>query len=470
MITRRSMLAMLVAAPVVGFLRPLLAKPRVGLGFVGHLNWWRGISATLLLLALVACDQRQKPTPPQEPAREQPDTVHYPEAPPVAAAAAPVVDSSAGMADTLYSRDSTALADTAYKIEWGGEVLRYIVLVDTTRERFVDSSIVVRYAPLALGIPNGPFYLPLETCRPAYTGTLLVADASLNANLGKARACSVRIVAAVPRKEFHNGKTASGADTGLSVAKARTFFNQKVDSAAVADAVRDGTFFAWYIGDDILGQQVGTENANEWGKAPMSVKLARWDSIAGIAKQRWPDAMTNLRALPTQLTGRVWKHLDAVQVQYGGPRRNGRIQDFIAAQVAAADSLKLGILLGLNPLDGGCGPPEVQPRAAADSARRCPPGVVGSRFYGTYTDTTVRRYMTSAQEVVYYKTALLKEPRSCGSIDWRWSPTFPTTRTSEQYLRVKAYHTRPDIIAANQQLAPLAKNRPATSCIHPDRR
>jgi len=196
--------------------------------------------------------------------------------------------------------------------------------------------------------------------------------------------------------------------------------------------VKDSTIIAFYVGDDV--------EAAEWGPAKLPVRLAQWDSIAGIIQSRCPDAPVAIRAHPTQLEARgTWRWLTTAWTQYTS--RRGPPEQFLATQVASAKRQRLGLVAGVNLLNGGCGP---------TALGRCFPDVPGTTLPGTDTGF----YQVSSAELTYYKMVAMSEPYVCASLDWSWGPNFRSS-----------FHERPDIRSAAKALGVLARKRPLASCV-----
>ena len=142
--------------------------------------------------------------------------------------------------------------------------------------------------------------------------------------------------------------------------------------------------------------------------------------------------------------------------QYDGPYRDGPPEKYRDTEVASAKAQKLGLVLWFNALDGGCGPV---------SKGSCLPKVPGTPIYGTYSDTTVRRYQVSAAEAGYYGAMFLAEPYNCGAIQWQWSPVWNGSgRSPEQVAGIQAFDLRPDVRAQMRALSVMAKSRPYAPC------
>jgi hypothetical protein len=314
----------------------------------------------------------------------------------------------------------------------------------------IDSTrvIIPQSPPTALGIPFGAAHVPPDSlCKSdvlGYTGTTLVGYApNLKRDLDKVRACKGRVVLQLARSKMRDW-------TGqLSVQDSRAEFARWQDAADIRSYLRDTTIFAIYVGDDLTSA--------EWGNAAPAVRLARFDSIAGAVKSLWGDsAATILRAAPTALTGRVWTWVDAGWAQYDGPYRDGPPEKYRDREVASAKAQRLGLILWFNALDGGCGP---------QSKSACLPNVPGTGIYGTYSDTTVRRYQVSAAEAGYYGAIFLAEPYNCGAIQWQWSPAWNGRgRPLAQVAGIQGFDLRSDVRAQMLALSKIAKSRAYAPC------
>ncbi len=85
-------------------------------------------------------------------------------------------------------------------------------------------------------------------------------------------------------------------------------------------------------------------------------------------------------------------------------------EQFRDQTVADAKALGMGLIIGMNTLDGGDG---------------------SSRIPGTYNLNTVsNRWQMSAAEVERAGTVFAKEPYVCAVLDWRFSPTVTSSNYS----------------------------------------
>jgi hypothetical protein len=341
-----------------------------------------------------------------------------------------------GSTNTRLVRATTAAAEaTSHTTPWSdsgtvGDMTFYSKGRVVTTVSIVTDSVWTARPPdrLSFGLPNGPWNLPPDSlCTLGYTGTTLNVTASrVLGELDRIRQCGARTFATVrrPRLKDSTGK--------LSVQAARA----ELDTwpwAGLCSRVKDSTVIGFVIGDDVANE--------EWGPAPLATRLAQWDTIAGAIRSSCPGAPVALRAIPTVLAARSnWQWLTTGWAQYAGPRRHGTPQQFFATQVASAKQQRLGLVAGLNLLNGGCGP----------TTRWCLPDVPGTSAPGTgRTDL----YQVSAAEFLYYKTVALSDPYVCASVDWSWGPNFDSD-----------FHSKPEIRGVARSLNTIARTRPLTGC------
>jgi hypothetical protein len=317
--------------------------------------------------------------------------------------------------------------------------------VIATSGALADTSAVTVTVPLGSGtrsgIPFGSSHTPpdsLNRLSLGYTGAIINGvPSSIKADLDKVRARNARVVLAILRSRTKDAN-------GLSVAATDAELGRWQAAVDLNPYLADGTVVAIYVSDDIT--------STEWG--PNAPYLARIDSLAGAVKARWPTATTVVRAKPTELTRHAWRWLDAGWAQYRGPYRDGTPTQFRDIQVASAKAQKLGLIMGLNLLDGGCGPTSA-----------CMPGVPGTSILGTYANAaSVRRYQMSAAEVLAYGKVLLAEPYSCAAISWRWSPEYNSSLPADQLAGIRNFDLRNDVRASMAELSIVATQRVTTSC------
>jgi hypothetical protein len=268
------------------------------------------------------------------------------------------------------------------------------------------------------------------------TSAMIAYAPRLISDLEKVRARNARVVLNIRRNSTKDAN-------GLSVAATRAELATWPD---ISSYLADGTVIGVYVSDDIF--------STEWGPNPPY--LSRIDSLAREVKLRWPNAITLVRAKPTELASRSkWIWLETAWAQYRGPYRDPPPKQFAEREATSAKAQGLGVVIWFNTLNGGCGPTSA-----------CLPGVPGTHLLGTYTNAAeIRRYQMSAAEVLNFGKAFLAEPYNCAAIAWQYSPVYQKASLSPEHLAlVQAFDTRPDVRAAMAELAQLAKERPNTSC------
>jgi hypothetical protein len=316
--------------------------------------------------------------------------------------------------------------------------------VIATSSGLADTSTITVTRPLGsgpgVGLPFGAFHVPVGDLNNPdldYNAAAMFAYAPrLISDLEKVRARNARVVLNIRRNHTKDAN-------GLSVAATRAELATWPD---ISSYLADGTVIGVYVSDDI--------HSTEWGPNPPY--LSRIDSLAREVKLRWPNAITIVRAKPTELAGRSkWIWLDTGWAQYRGPYRDPPPKQFAEREAASGRAQGLGVVIWFNTLNGGCGPTSA-----------CLPGVPGTHLLGTYTNSAeIRRYQMSAAEVLNYGTAFLAEPYNCAAIAWQYSPVYQKASLTPEHLAlVQEFDKRSDVRAAMAQLGELASQRPNTSC------
>jgi hypothetical protein len=148
------------------------------------------------------------------------------------------------------------------------------------------------------------------------------------------------------------------------------------------------------------------------------------EEMAEYSKSLWPALTTSVRANPSWLARApfTWKYLDAGWAQYSV--RKGDIEAFTRDNVTAGKRAGLGVIGGLNVLDGGNG---------------------SSGRLGTYAGA----HSMSASELRTYGSVLVANPYVCSFHVWKYDPD---------------YMDQPDIKAAFMALSQVAKAEPHEPC------
>jgi hypothetical protein len=179
--------------------------------------------------------------------------------------------------------------------------------------------------------------------------------------------------------------------------------------------ITDGTIVGHYIIDE-------PNFPTRWGNKV--IPQATVEAAAKYSKQRWPSLPTIVDAPASWLASVpvTYVYLDAAWAMFRS--KNGNAGTWVAGQTSRAKTKGLGLVAGLNVLDGGNGT---------------------SGIRGTQPNT----WAMSAAELKQYGTGLLSQSYVCAFSMWRYSST---------------YYNRTDVKSAMGALSQLAKSHVKTSC------
>jgi hypothetical protein len=263
----------------------------------------------------------------------------------------------------------------------------------------------------APGIVFGSFNMQSQYLSTVYTGTLRNLDQRyLVSILAEARLKGARVVVKLvggPDYEIQN------ADKTFSFAKWKALVD-RFKTVNFSSYVADGTILGNYLIDEPY-------NASKWGGK--IIPQATVEAMAKYSKQLWPGMITLVRAHPSWLAQSTitYTYLDGAWAQYEG---RPTVTTWIAGEIAAAKRKGLGLVVGLNVLDGGNGTS----------------GIPGWKK---------GRWAMSATELRTYGTALLNQSYACGFYMWMHNTT---------------YYGRADIKSAMTELSNKARVHAKTSC------
>jgi hypothetical protein len=252
------------------------------------------------------------------------------------------------------------------------------------------------------GIPFGTSSMPLSMYGSVYTGGHLNPEQpeSLLARLAVIRAAGARVVLALAGGP---GKFTNADGTyNFDLWKARV---GRYSGIEFTSYISDGTVLGHYLIDQ-------PNCSTCWGGQAISPDAV--EAMAQYSKSIWPTMTTFARADPTWLEGYSgqYVYLDAGWAQYVA--RKGTVESYLAANVAAAQSKGLGLVVGLNLLDGGPN---------------------GSQM--------------TAKQVKTWGATLLGSSYPCAFISWKYE---------------SAYFSRSDIKSAIEFLSSKAKRHAPSSC------
>jgi hypothetical protein len=179
--------------------------------------------------------------------------------------------------------------------------------------------------------------------------------------------------------------------------------------------IADGTIVGHYIIDE-------PNFSTRWGNHV--IPQATVEAAAKYSKQRWPSLPTIVNAPAPWLASVpvTYVYLDAAWAMFRS--KNGNAGTWVAGQANRAKTKGLGLVAGMNVLDGGDG---------------------SSGIRGTQP----RTWAMSAAELKQYGTGLLSQSYVCAFSMWRYSD---------------AYYNRTDVKAAMGTLSQMARSHVKTSC------
>ena len=259
-----------------------------------------------------------------------------------------------------------------------------------------------------MGIPFGPFGLPASLYGREFNATFRALPPKvLLSELEAARQAGARVV--VRLVGGHSRYKRKGT-FDMDLWKARLDRFREIDFSSY---IEDGTIVGHFILDE-------PHDRSNWGGKVIS--RATIDEMARYSKELWPSMATIIRGKPDYLKGYQYRYLDAAWMQY--TVSFGPIEDFIRTNVQDARASGLGLVAGLNVINGGS-------KTSGIPGRR--PG----------------KYGMSASELKTWGGALLAEPTTCAFIVWEYD---------------SLYFSRPAIKAALDELGQQARNLPKKAC------
>lgn len=320
-------------------------------------------------------------------------------------------DSTAIPADSAGPADSTvAPADSTVPAPVPGP--------DSTLAPPVDSSgidgVIVSTSSHP-GIAFGTFNMEGPQLGTVHTGSLRAGTipTSFLPILAEAKAKGARLVIKLTGGSQSHVKNDDGT---FSLTKWKALVDKyKAVTTSFGPYIADGTIIGHYLIDE-------PNMAHRWGGKV--IPQATIEAMAKHSKQIFPTMHTLVRVVPTWLASApvTYTYLDAGWAQYTAVK--GDAARWVAAEVSAAKSKGLGIVVSLNVLNGGNG---------------------SSGIRGTESG----KYSMSANELRSYGGALLAQSYTCAFYQWMYNST---------------YYGRSDIKSAMAELSGKARTHAKTSC------
>ena len=187
------------------------------------------------------------------------------------------------------------------------------------------------------GVPFGPYGLPPSEMA-SFSGAVRGATPSNVVTIAAAaRRAGARVILRLTGANVANG------DGTFSLTKWKAALDRYA-GVDLASYVSDGTV----VGHLLIQNP---ENARAWGGK--RIPYSTLEEMARYSRQRWPALPTIVQAAPSWLAANSapWQYLDAASTTYSAG--SGDAGSWVASQASAAAKGRLGLLVGMNVLNGG---------------------------------------------------------------------------------------------------------------------
>jgi hypothetical protein len=268
-------------------------------------------------------------------------------------------------------------------------------------------------SPLA-GIAFATISMPVNDLTSVHTGTLLggpVTPSNVLSVLATARAKKGRLFLKLckGRDEY-----VQNSDGTFSLTKWKALIDG-YRSLNLAPYIADGTLIGHFLIDE-------PHRASKWGGKV--IPHATVEAMAQYSKSIWPTLTTVVHTQTPWLANSpiTYRYLDAGWTQYAAGK--GEVTRWVTTEVGAAQSKRLGLVMGLNVLDGGNGSSGIRGPSSG-------------------------KWSMSATELKTYGKVVLSHSYGCAFVMWNHNLT---------------YYGRSDIRAAMSTLSLKATSHTKTSC------
>jgi hypothetical protein len=267
------------------------------------------------------------------------------------------------------------------------------------------------------GIVFGSYGMSAANLNSIHTGTMVggtVTESNVLQLLSAVRSKGGRVVI---KMCMGADKYVKNADGTFSLTKWKSLVD-RFRKVNLGPYISDGTLLGHFLIDE-------PGRAAKWGGKIIS--QATVEAMAKYSKSIWPALPTVVRVVPSWLASASISYtaLDAGWLQYGSGK--GDAAKLVASETAIAKQKGLGLIVGINILDGGNGSSGVRGWSSG-------------------------KWAMSAAEIKNYGSALLSQTYACGFFNWAYEYFGPT------------YYTRSDIKSALAYLSNKAKAHARTSC------
>jgi hypothetical protein len=264
------------------------------------------------------------------------------------------------------------------------------------------------------GIVFASFSMPNAYLDKVHTGWMsggALDPSNILSQLSGARAKGGRVVMKLCKGKDHFVKNDDGT---FSLTKWKSLVS-RYRNVNLGPYISDGTIIGHYLIDE-------PHRSVRWGGKAISQKTL--EEMARYSKQLWPRMTTIVRVAPSYLAGAsfTYQYVDAGWTQYQVSK--GDPAKWVAAEAAVAKREGLGLVVGLNVLDGGN-------------------GSSGIRGF------TRGKWAMSPSEIRNYGSAMLGQSHACAFFNWTHDPE---------------YYERSSIRSAMADVSAKASSHAKTSC------
>ncbi|HEY8257609.1 MAG TPA: hypothetical protein VIG08_08115 [Gemmatimonadales bacterium] len=264
---------------------------------------------------------------------------------------------------------------------------------------------------VAPGVVFASFDLDPSAIGTVHTGTVRpTTPSSVILYLNSVRAKKGRVLL-----KLHGDNAVRNSDKSFNLDKWKTEVG-RFKNVNITSYIADGTIVGHFLLDE-------PHFPSRWGNK--TIPQATVEAMATYSKQLWPNMPTIVNAPPSWLDDQpvTYTNLDAGWAMFMG-KSGTAVTKYATNQANAAKKKGLGLIAGLNVLDGGDG---------------------SSGFPGNYPN----KFAMSAAELRSYGAALLAQIRVCGFVMWKFK---------------SSYYDRADIKSAMTEISAKARSHAATSC------
>jgi hypothetical protein len=264
------------------------------------------------------------------------------------------------------------------------------------------------------GIVFGTFNMRNNYLNSVHTGWMNggpLEPSSILSWLSGARAKDARVVVKLSKGKDSYIKNSNGT---FSLTKWKDLVG-RYRSVNLGSYINDGTIIGHYLIDE-------PHRASRWGGKAIS--QATLEEMAAFSKQLWPSMTTLVRVAPSYLASSSvsYKHLDAGWTQYTAGK--GDAARWVASEAAAARKKGLGLVVGLNVINGGDGSSKIRGERSG-------------------------MWSMSGSEIRKYGEAMLGESLACAFFNWQHDTD---------------YYDRSDVKSAMADVSAKARAHARTSC------